>query len=343
VFIDEAGICNHCRTYERCQLLLEDETSLKSALDRRLAACRNNAKGEFDVVVLFGGGKDSTYVLWAMTQVHKLRVLAVTHNTYFLTDAARHNARTVCDSLGCELTEVSLPLDVIRTIYQAFQREYGEFCIACLRLVYSAGFLCASQVGAGGVVIGLSRPQLFGWADWIQRTKELITAGMGNSLEGKIKFYNEQLVMRHKFEKALSVALESSQVIEQAIYDLCQLRFIPDLIPYYGFLPDLGKDEIMKTVHTQTGWEQPDGANDFLTHTDCGVAQYSAKLTAKLGQNRRVQELAAMARIGWLTCAQAELLIEQAHRETFDDERTLQEQQLAVQLFGMEIVPRNGM
>lgn len=80
---DEGGLCPMCQT--------EEETKqLKSILPiiEEIPHCK---KSRFDVAVFYTGGKDSTFLLYYLSRVKKLRVLALTWEIPFMSDTARES------------------------------------------------------------------------------------------------------------------------------------------------------------------------------------------------------------------------------------------------------------
>jgi hypothetical protein len=93
---DEQGICNFCRHYEK-------RTSLGENAFLNLLKNYQIKKGEYDCILGVSGGRDSSYALYYLVQVCKLKVLAYTTDNGFIPEEARENIRRVTDILNVEL------------------------------------------------------------------------------------------------------------------------------------------------------------------------------------------------------------------------------------------------
>jgi hypothetical protein len=98
---DDAGVCNYCHAHAE---VIEETRDLQ--LQRRLDAIVSEhcpAKdGDYDCVVAYSGGKDSTYILNLMRQYYGLRTLALTIDTGFLPEVAKRNVALGVRTLGVD-------------------------------------------------------------------------------------------------------------------------------------------------------------------------------------------------------------------------------------------------
>lgn len=98
IYITRQGICNMCYTYERNL----DLAVLKVELDQFLAKERE-AGAQYDAIVAFSGGKDSTVSLCIAVEEFGLEVLAVLVDNGFIPQEVIENGREICDNLGVPL------------------------------------------------------------------------------------------------------------------------------------------------------------------------------------------------------------------------------------------------
>jgi len=99
--INDEGVCQHCRNFSKpnylgTERLLED---IKEPLSR-------NTSQKYDCVVGFSGGRDSTYLLWYVVKVLKLRPLAVFSDDLFIPEVALENIENTCKELGVDLRAI---------------------------------------------------------------------------------------------------------------------------------------------------------------------------------------------------------------------------------------------
>ena len=92
---DENGVCNYCRSYEPVKVMGEE------SLVRELEKYRGKG-GKYDCVVAISGGRDSTFVLHQIVTKHKMRTLALTVDSGFITEEGHRNIKAVKESLGVD-------------------------------------------------------------------------------------------------------------------------------------------------------------------------------------------------------------------------------------------------
>lgn len=93
-------------------------------------------KSRFDVAVFYTGGKDSTYLLYYLSKVLKLRVLALTWEIPYMSDSARKSiegAKRTLDSVEFIIRKVSN--DDLRKVYSHLYKISENTC-ACPSLAY---------------------------------------------------------------------------------------------------------------------------------------------------------------------------------------------------------------
>lgn len=103
LFLDDDGICNACRSYERRAEI--DWESRKEELMRVLERYRRRDGSNWDCIVPVSGGKDSTYQVIRMLQLG-LNPLCVTATTCDLSDIGRANIENI-KQLGVDYVEMS--------------------------------------------------------------------------------------------------------------------------------------------------------------------------------------------------------------------------------------------
>lgn len=134
---DQDGVCLWCRTgYPNYRPLGIEalELSLKAGLRQGSAV---------DCIVGVSGGKDSSFALWAMKDHFGLRVEAFTYDHFGVTEEARANIDSVCQTLRVPLTVCSLHgnqhLESFIDYFEAFIDHpttvtAGLACVACKHL-----------------------------------------------------------------------------------------------------------------------------------------------------------------------------------------------------------------
>lgn len=102
---NSAGICHYCENYRPRELLGLPALHAKAEELRR----RQNHNG--DLLVMFSGGRDSSYGLHYIVRELGLRAVTFTYDWGVITDLARRNQARLCGKLGVENILVSADLE----------------------------------------------------------------------------------------------------------------------------------------------------------------------------------------------------------------------------------------
>jgi len=158
VTFDAEGVCSLCRSYDaikdHAQAYFKTLADLR-ALFRPSAGTRTS---DYDCLMLYSGGKDSTYALCQLVEMG-LSVYAFTLDNGFIAEGAKENIRRVTTHLG-------VPIEFARTtamnaIFRDSLARFSNVCNGCFKTIYTLGILRARELGTRFVVTGLSRGQMF--------------------------------------------------------------------------------------------------------------------------------------------------------------------------------------
>lgn len=125
---DEDGLCPMCQTKKETEKL----RSVVPVMNEFPVA----TKSRFDVAVFYTGGKDSTYLLYYLSKVLNLRVLAMTWEIPYMSECARNSIDGAKKTLSSvEFITRKVSDDVLRKIYGRLY-ELNENTCACPSLAY---------------------------------------------------------------------------------------------------------------------------------------------------------------------------------------------------------------
>ena len=125
---DRDGLCPVCQS-------AEDTKGLRSILPVMNTFPRSK-RSRFDVAVFYTGGKDSTYVLYYLSKVLGLRVLALTWEIPYMSDCARRSMENAKERLDRgEFITRRVAEEDLRRIYTKLYALSGNTC-ACPSLAY---------------------------------------------------------------------------------------------------------------------------------------------------------------------------------------------------------------
>lgn len=140
---DEAGECSVCKQIEFKQTNI-DWDERRAQLDELLKDYRG--KYDYDCIVPFSGGKDSTYTLWYIIEKLKLRPLVVRFDHGFMRPNLQDCADRAFRRLGCDVLHFTPNWKVVRKLmYEALVRR-GDFCWHCHTGIFSYPMWIAIQM-----------------------------------------------------------------------------------------------------------------------------------------------------------------------------------------------------
>ncbi len=164
---DADGVCNYCRKApDEAQLAIERD-NLRERMEAAIE--RTRGQGEYDCIVAFSGGKDSSYTLMRLVQHYNLRCLAVTIDNGFISEQARQNCYAVTDALGVDFQFFRPAPDFMMNMYRqsvttggvqtrASVKRASAICNSCISLINNLMIKFAVQyeapIIAGGYIGG---------------------------------------------------------------------------------------------------------------------------------------------------------------------------------------------
>lgn len=157
VSFDDQGVCNVCREYDGYRAHVDAWFSNMSELERLLAA-RRRPDAPYDCLLLFSGGKDSTYVLYRLRDLG-LRTLACTFDNGYISHAAFDNIRRTTAALNVD--HITISADTTPRVFVASLESNHNVCHGCWHALNTCGALEAAARNIPIVISGLSRGQIF--------------------------------------------------------------------------------------------------------------------------------------------------------------------------------------
>jgi N-acetyl sugar amidotransferase len=134
IVFDEQGVCNICRQHEYKQTQI-DWTAKKKELDALIEAHRG--KFEYDCLIPFSGGKDSTWALYYLVTEYKLKPLVVRFDHGFLRPNTLENTTRVLRQLGVDFHHFTPNWKVVQKLMLQSFLEKGDFCWHCHTGIFS--------------------------------------------------------------------------------------------------------------------------------------------------------------------------------------------------------------
>lgn len=134
IVFDADGVCNICRNVEYKQTSI-DWTARKKDLDVLIEKYRGQY--DYDCIVPFSGGKDSTWTLYYLVKEYGIKPLVVRFDHGFLRPNLQDNTQKVLRNLGVDFHHFTPNWKVVRKLMLQSFLEKGDFCWHCHTGIFS--------------------------------------------------------------------------------------------------------------------------------------------------------------------------------------------------------------
>lgn len=134
ISFDKVGTCNICRQVEFKNESI-DWNAKKIELDQLVESHRG--KYDYDCIVPFSGGKDSTWTLYYLVKEYGLKPLVVRFDHGFFRPNLEENTKKVCRSLGVDIMTFTPNWKVVQRLMLQSFLEKGDFCWHCHTGIFS--------------------------------------------------------------------------------------------------------------------------------------------------------------------------------------------------------------
>lgn len=160
ISFNENNVCNYCLHSKLPDAKKRNEYHLK------FEELLNSVKGkhDYDVIIAYSGGKDSTYTLYKLSHEYNLKILAYTLDNGFISETAYKNISKMTDSLNVTSIILKPPFDVMKKAFRlsATKDLYSpktldrasSICTTCIGIVKSMVLKTAIQMKIPLVAFG---------------------------------------------------------------------------------------------------------------------------------------------------------------------------------------------
>jgi len=143
ITFDEEGVCNHCRSFKGSEVLEESRRKYEKSFIDLIE--KNKGRSDYDVLMCYSGGKDSTYTMNLFKRRYNLTILAVTFDNGFISPKAMENMSNVVDGIGVDHIIFKVRFDLLKKVFAtaATQELYPKktlerastICTSCISFV----------------------------------------------------------------------------------------------------------------------------------------------------------------------------------------------------------------
>jgi N-acetyl sugar amidotransferase len=134
IVFDAEGVCNICRQHEYKREKIDWEARGKDLSD---LVESYRSRYDYDCIVPFSGGKDSTWTLYYLVTQFKLKPLVVRFDHGFLRPGLYENTTRVLRNLGVDFHSFTPNWHIVRKLMLQAFLEKGDFCWHCHTGIYS--------------------------------------------------------------------------------------------------------------------------------------------------------------------------------------------------------------
>lgn len=287
--LDHEQKCDYCNLYADNSHLYQidyerGEEKLKSIVETY------KGKSDYDCVVLFTGGKDSTFTLQKLVREYGCKVLAVTWDNGFFSKEVKKNIENVTRSLNVEHKYVKISDESLVDLYRNRLSNFGRFCsCANLAVMFSAPEILRSK--APLVFISVSYGQAFSAIETVlpirtnkEQSKIILESFIGTvQTPMPIRANLDAALINGIMLDLLSGELKEETIREFAPYFIALNRLRTEDLGQHFIFPSLFLNWDPETIVAkiqECGWERPQHANGN-THTSCIVEEMKGYLAFK--------------------------------------------------------------
>lgn len=131
---DEKGVCNICdqKAFRDSQI---DWNFRKKTFDELIESYRG--KFDYDCIVPFSGGKDSTFTLYRLVKTYKVKPLVVQFNHGFMRPNLLKNNEKTFKRLGVDVLVFTPNWKIVKRVMREALIRKGDFCWHCHTGIFS--------------------------------------------------------------------------------------------------------------------------------------------------------------------------------------------------------------
>ncbi len=240
---DEAGVCNVCRQAEIKHEEI-DWDARRKILDE--IADQYRGKNQYDCIVPFSGGKDSTFQLWFIVKELRLKPLVVRFNHWGYRPGVEENNIRTFKKLGADVLEFTPNWQVVKKLMLVSLKETGDFCWHCHTGVFAHTMQIAVKYNIPLVI-------------WGEATSEYRAYHDPRELE---------VLDQKKFDEAVNLGIDADKMYDLLGREVDRRELMPFQFPKKEELDKLGAKAVylgnyikwntknqVKIIKEELGWQ----------------------------------------------------------------------------------------
>lgn len=310
IIFDEKGQCNFCKEHKKIEYLGSEK--LKADIESY-----GNEDGKYDCLVPVSGGKDSTFVLYQMTKVYGMKVLAFNYDNCVTHPQAQENVREIANTLEVDLIikRNEKQKKYMITNLKAYLRKPSVamvpmFCTGCRYGIIGNAFNIAKEYNIPMIAIGWSPIEDTPFKEaYLKDGSSSVKSGLIWNL-----IRNPFYLKPGNIIAAIKDYYHNYQHVRDWNIILKMLHPGVKLVQFYDYI-SYNPDEIQRIVEKEVGWKTPDKKDSW--QWDCKIKLLQNYFYGKdVNFTATDGFLSAMVREGFITRAQALDRLEYSDQKT---------------------------
>jgi len=301
IHFDENGVCNVCRQSEFKKENI-DWASREKELVELLDAYRG--KGDYDCLVPFSGGKDSTFTLLTLVRKYKLKPLVISFDHGFYRPTVEESKTRTFRKLGVDVLRFTPNWQLVKKLMLESMKRKGDFCWHCHTGIFAYPMQVAIRYKVPLVIWGEPSAEYtsyYSYDDGIEEVDEERFnrfVNLGINAEDMVGMLNDSDITMREMQPFVYPPLRELKAINYRSF--CLGSYIPwDVKRQSQLIKDeLGwQEEEVEGVPPGYGYEKIEccfqGVRDYLKYIKRGYARTSHLVSIDIRNGRMDREEAA--------------------------------------------------
>ncbi|MBD1173867.1 N-acetyl sugar amidotransferase [Pelagibacterales bacterium SAG-MED01] len=166
---DKEGVCNVCNNHKHQKSKI-DWNKRAERFEELVKDFRG--KGDYDCLVPFSGGKDSTYVLYEIVVKHKLKPLVISFDHGFFREQHTKNIEKTLKILGTDHMVFKPNMKIVGKLMLESLKRKGDFCWHCHTGIFAYPMQIAVKFNIPLIIWGESQAEYNGYYDFDEKNME---------------------------------------------------------------------------------------------------------------------------------------------------------------------------
>lgn len=347
ITFDENGICHYCNEYIREQDILikgkAERGEILGSLIEEGQKRRIQRGSKYDVLTPLSGGRDSSYVAWALTVKRNLKVLCVNYDNPFSSTQARINIDRLVSKLGLDLITFKWPRKRHEKSFKNNLKAWlkkpdlgttGLLCLAC-KPFYLKFYQIAKKNNISLIIDG-SNPNE---ATQFKAEARLGSRSRVSSASSRIYKMTRKVIRNYRYLKPCNIVPASHTLMSLDGHTRYLEWRYPDIEKHgYFWCYPYNEKEIMEVLKSLDWKIAPDNKSPW--RFDCEIDSLKNYLFTKLvGATEKEDLFSKNIRAGLMTREEALGRLEEGEVNLEIVERILEKVQM--KLSDLEVIKRN--